>query len=549
MSNSENRLPLLAIIGVIAAGAGVPCAAEEVPPVYISIKMVGKSWGDENCEGGDWALDWSGSVTVEDGPPEDLLSSYTAFYSSESDQKKFRNVRFTGKGVKCRDKNTGDIALRSTIQSTDSNKVSLNVSLANAPSQNSPGFSFMADELGMCRVESSIPMEPFPLSVALQGGSINRLSPILDITAADLKNGFSKTYQFDGFVAGAPPMCMGNELASGKITLRYKQGEDDAKVSIDACLHLAKNELRTVSARGTPEGGTYRFGSSGVAFDVRNQNGAQAEILGASPGKADVTVWYQHGNHKPSVTLAGTVVDVLAVNNGAKIPQIGIYGADGFKIGGTRAFPLRLDPVDGFVQMALDDETLASVVNTSSKLELQPTRVGRTFMQARTLCGTPLGPRVPVEIVRCDDKVIDDLRKQQADLKKQIDQLVRRITSLLAGDEFQTAATEIGQSTQDLAVKTGESIVGTLTFRDAKRMEWVKRRNYAFGPEVDMWRNLPRDENRLMWVKGVYTMGDVMNDMGEAVDSNDWQKQLKPFLGVAIEVLRNRSDRPRKDLR
>jgi hypothetical protein len=541
MDYSENRLPLWVIAGAgaVALGAAVPGGAEDAPPVYISIEMTGKPWAGEDCEGGDWALDWSGPVTVQDGPPEDVLASYTAFYSSESDQERFRNVRFTSTGVKCRDKDTGGVALRSTIESTDSNKVSVNVSLAPASGVNSPGFSFMADELGACRVESTVSMEPFPLSVAFHGGGANRLSPGLDITAEDLENGFSKTYRFDGVVAGTPPMCMGNELAGGKITLRYKQGEDDAEVSMDACLHLAKNELRTVSAQGTPEGGTYRFGASGVAFNVRDQSGAQADVLGANPGKGDVTVWYQHGNSIPSVTLAGTVVDVLSINNGAEIPKLGIFGADGLKIDGTRAFPLRLDPLDGFVQMTLEDETLASVVNTSSKLELQPTKIGRTFMQARTLCGTPLGPRVPVEVVRCDEDVIKELRRQQADLKNQIDQLVRRITSLLAGDDFQTAANEIGQSTKDLAVKTGESIVGTLTFRDAKRMEWVKRRNYAFGPEVDMWKNLPRDENRLMWVKGVYTMGDVMNDLGDAVDSNDWQKELKPFFSVGIELLRN----------
>jgi hypothetical protein len=535
--NLREALFLMCTPVLLLSAATVSANTDEPPPLFASVQMEGSGWSGENCEGGEWTFGWAGPVAVEAGPLSDLLESHTAFDTSQPNQRPIPAAKIASRAVTCRD-NHDAVALTAHVRPAASDKVQFTLGLAANDAQGTASFAFSVDEVGFCHAEASGHVTDLPISLSVNTANLIQLSPAIEITLEDLENGFNKSYTFDGSVLGAAPMCMGHELTSATLSLRYKSGEEDPSVSMNACLHLAKGETRDVTALGTPEGGRYQFDPRGNAFYLQSQSGNRATFRGERPGAGSVKVEYWK-DKMASAEIAGSVVDVVSINNGVALPQIGIYGANGFIIPGARQFPLKLDPIDGYVQMTLENETIASVNNTSSSVFLQPVKIGKTTMQAKTLCGTPLGPKVPFEIVRCTDEVKQQLRAEQLQLKNEIDQLVRRITALLAGKDFQDAATEIAQATKDVAIKTGESIIGTLTFRDAKRMEWVKKRNYAFGPDVDMWKTLPTDQNRLAWVKGIYTIGDVLNDMGDAVGSNDWQKELKPFFSIGVELLRN----------
>lgn len=527
------RSMLCGTSALLLAAALPAAAADEPPPVYVTVDLAGSGWSGENCEGGEWTLDWSGPVAVEPGPLADLLISYTAFDTTQPNQGDVPSARFAAKPVICRD-NHGNVALRGTVAASSSNRVQMTVSLAEDGSVGSPAIMFTGDELGTCEVRGNgISMEQ-PVMVGIDTRATASLSPALQITLDDLKNGFDKSYRFDGTVIGAAPMCMGHELTRGTLRMRYRSGEEDPTVSFDACLHLAKGEVRNVTAEGSPSDGSYRFSTFGSTFAVRGTGGNAAEVRGQTPGKGDVTVQYERSGRIASATVAGSVVDVVSINGGAPIPKLGIYGANGLQIRDTRNFPLRLDPVDGYVQMTLEDDTLASVVNTASVVQLQPTKIGRTTMQAKTLCGTAVGPRVPIEIVRCDDEVQRQLRTQQAQLKSQIDQLVKRITSLTADAEFQEAATEIAQSTKDIAIKTGESIVGTLSFGESQRIAFAAKRGITLSKQITI------NSKRLDVVGTTWDIGDMLNDAGEATDSpGDWQKVGKPILSAAIMLAQN----------
>jgi outer membrane biosynthesis protein TonB len=530
---SCSRALLRASITVALATAACPALAAEAPPVYVDVEMDGTGWTGENCEGGEWTLGWSGGVAVEPGPLSDLLKSYTAFDTTQPNQGDVRPARFDAKPVTCRD-NRGNVVLRANVAASGSNRVQMTVSLADDGTVGSPSFSFTADELGVCRVQGpGISMEQ-PVMASVNTAQLNTISPALRITQQDLDRGFDKSYRFDGTVIGAAPMCMGATLRRGTLRMRYKSGEEDPSVTMDACLHLAKNEVRTLTAAGTPAGGTYRFRTSGSVFAVRGIGGNTGEARGQAPGKGDVTVDYERRGRTASATVAGSVVEVVGINGGAPIPKLGLYGANGLKLSGTHDFPLRLDPVDGFVTMTVEDDTLASVVNTSSRVQIQPVKVGSTTMQAKTLCGTPLGPRFPFEIVRCDDDVKAQLRTQQQQLKSQVDQLVKRITQLTANAEFQEAATEIAQSTKDFAVKTGESIIGTLTLAQGKKLEFAAKRGVRLSKEAIV------NAQRIAVVSTTYDVGDILSDAGEATESlDDWQKVGKPILSTVLLIADN----------
>jgi hypothetical protein len=532
-SRLHRAVALALALASVPCLAAAPSAADQDPPVHVEVRMEGTAWPGENCDGGEWSFDWSGPVAVEPGPLADLLISYTAFDTTQPNQRAIPPARLDVKPVRCRD-DDGNVVLRATVTPNGSHAVQMSVSLAEDAGVGSPAIAFTGDELGVCRIESQLMNMDHPVMVGVNTRATNTLSPALAITLDDLKNGFDKSYRFDGTVLGAPPMCMGAELKRGTLRMRYKSGEDDPTVAFDACLHLARGESRDVTAKGSPDGGAYRFSASGNAFAVTSRGGSAATVRGQTRGKGDVTVQYERRGRTASATVAGSVVDVVSINGGAAIPKLGLYGADGLLIKGTHDFPLKLDPVDGYVQMTLEDDTLASVVNTASRLQLQPVKIGATQMQGRTLCGTPVGPSVRIEVVRCDDEVQKTLRNQQQQRKAEIDHLVKRITQLTGSDEFQEASKEIAQATKDIAIKTGESIINTLSFGKTKQMEFATRRGIQLSKEMTI------DATRIAVVSTVWDIGDMLNDAGEATDSpGDWQKVGKPLLSLAVKLAGN----------
>lgn len=510
---------------------------DEPEPVYADVKMEGMPYEGENCEGGDWSVHWKGPVFVETGPLADLLISYTAFDTSHPGQRPIPAIKFTSKKVTCRD-NVGNVVMTANVNKNNSSKVQLTVSLAQNAAFNSPAFIFSADEMGVCEVNANGTRFEYPnVMTSIHTGMLNGITPALDITLDDLQKGFNKTYQFDGTVIGIPPMCMGGQLKRGAVNLRYKSGAEDPQVALDACLHLAKNETRSATAQGSPEGGVYRFSSNPTdVLSIAHQQENVASLVGKTPGKGEVTVEYTHHGKSATATLAGSVVDLVNINNGSEIPKLGLFDVKGKKIETTYTFPLKLDPADGYVQMTLENDVLASVVNTSANIQIQPVKLGKTLMQAKTLCGTKIGSPIPIEIVRCDDDVQQQLRTKKEAHKQRLDTLVKRITGLTGDREFQRAADEISKTTQDMAIKTGESIINTLTFGEAKHVEFAAKNGIQLSKQVIV-------NARALEVTG--TTWDLINLYGDIQDarqnSNDFQAIAKPAVGALVLLAQNQA--------
>lgn len=524
----------LCLVPALPGASGFAGEAPAAPPVYMSVDMEGAGVGMDNCEGGQWQLGWSGGVAVESGPTRDLLRSHSSFDTTQPNQGAVPAARFAAQTVTCVDKDTGAVALRGTIAASNNSEVRVTVGLASNPTTGLPTFAFTADALGICRVTAQVPYPDMPVMVHMMNGGGIGLSPSLELAPEDFERGFTRSYQFDGHIIGGAFPCMGQQLTRGRMTMRYKAGEEDPTVGLDACLHFAKDEVRSATATGTPEGGEYRFRTPSDVLRILSQSGGSAQVVGNRPGSSELTVEYQRGQSTAVGSMAATVVDLVSINNGAAIPKLGLFGANGMMRADTYSFPLRLEPGDGFVQMTLENDVIASVVNTASAVQLQPVKLGETQMQAKTLCGTPLGPKVRIEIVRCDEEVIKQLQSQQAELKSQIAQVVRRITGALAQEDFQNAATGIGGSTRDLAIKTGESIISTLSFRDSRRISYASDRGIQLSKEIVV------NNQRMQMLTTLWDLGNQMNDAGDYVgDPDDWQKQGKVFVNSAMAFLNN----------
>ena len=512
-------------------------ADDEPEPVYANVEMEGLPYEGENCEGGNWSFNWKGPVYVENGPLADLLISYTAFDTSHPGQHPIPAVKFQSTKVVCRD-NDGKVIMTANVNKKNSNKVQLTVSLAQNAAFNSPAFIFSADEMGACTVNSSGTSFEYPnVMASIHTGMLNSISPALDITLEDLQTGFNKTYKFDGTVIGAAPMCMGTQLRTGSVNLRYKSGSEDPEVTFDACLHLAKDETKDVLATGSPANGDYHFISNpGDVLAVTSQQGPNATILGKTPGKGDVTVDYTFKGKTASATIAGSVVELVSINSGTDIPKLGLYDAEGKKIQTYYSFPLLLNPTDGFVQMTLANDTIASVNNIANSIQIQPVRTGKTLMQAKTLCGSNIGEPVAIEIARCDDEVMEQLRTKKEEYKQRTDTIVKRITGLTGDSEFQRAATEISDTTKDMAIKTGETIINTLSFGEAQQVKFAAQKGIHLSQQVVV------NAQRLEVAGTLWDSYNAVNDAQAAFDNpGDMTSQLKFYLGTAVLVAQNQA--------
>ena len=506
-------------------------ASQEPEPIYVQLELNGEPVGGENCEGGDWQLHWRGAVAAEAGPLEDLLISYTAFDTSHQHQRPIAPISFRASPVNCRNSN-GAVELQARVTPNPSRDLQFTLSLAQNPAMNSPGLVFGVQDIGSCHIQSpSLNYVHQPIMASINSAIYNPISPPLDITLEDLQKGFNKTFHFSGMVVGVAPLCMGAMLSQGSLQLRYKANEQDPRVTLDACLHLAKGERREVNALGSPEGGRYEFSAQPAALYRINAQGNSAAITGEQPGQGSLKVDYHYQGKTASAQVQGSVVELIAINGGQPLPKLGLFDVDGKAIQTLYSFPLQLNPADGLVQFTLEQDSLASVINSSSQVQIQPVKTGKTLLQAKTLCGTNIGEPVAVEIVRCGNEVEEQLRQQQTQTKQQLDHIVKRITGVTGESEFNRAADQIGDTTKDMAIKLGETIIGTLSFGEGEQIKFAAKNGIHLSQQVIV-------NAKQLEVAG--TLWDSYNALGDARaafdNPGDLNAQAKFAVGAAVLV-------------
>jgi hypothetical protein len=259
-------------------------------------------------------------------------------------------------------------------------------------------------------------------------------------------------------------MPLGENNCEGKGVATLTAVAPTSRVSLDGCSELAVGQQSTVTARGQPAGGSYRFQVDPVSgLNVTAQEGS-ATISGTAPGQATLRVDYTApGGSSGRASQPVTILRVESINGGEPVPTIAFFDLEGKRTPPTRSVPVSVQPpaAGELLVYRPADPGMLSTVGRGQSILLQGIRVGKTTFQAVTSCGGATGPIVDVEVAYCDDDVHRRLGLLESNYQNALRETLREDERVRSSDEFRQAD-RIAESTADLRDKTGALLIGTL---------------------------------------------------------------------------------------
>lgn len=513
------------VLALASLLGGATVHAAGIEPLHVDLRLEGKPFEMEGCEGGDWTLSWRGELPGETNSVSDLLISYSSFDTTHESAPDLPAPTVRVKPITCKDKE-GNVVLRSTIGGAAGDIRGV-VALKNDPGIPSPFFDFSIGTIGTCRIDSphfKQTIDSFLMQV--RAPLLAALVPDLNITREELQKGFTRRFAIEGQVLTPSPMCMG-PLNRGEVTLSYKSNDKQPSISLAGCAHLPRNGATSVTAKVDPPGGSVKFSADPAATLGLQPQGTSVTVTGNAPGRATLKGEYAYNGKTATATLAASSVELTSINNGQALPKLGLLGVNGKPTSRVYNFPFQSNPGDAgdLLVFKAESEALLSVVAQRSSIGIQPVREGRTRIQARTTCGQPVGSPFEVEIVTCDDEVRSELQRRQDELIAREKEIVKRITQLTADSEFQRAASEIKDNTIKLAVKTSELIAATLTGSQAAAVK-NGTATAASLRQIETAQNL-------------WSVADIINDgaggNGNSVIVSTWALYLNSWAASALK--------------
>lgn len=475
---------------------------DKIPPINVSLTLRGKGLehltapGREMvCTGGDWTFDWSGPVPGETASATALLRGDGMFVTKDELIGWNSPPRLEGQGIRCTvpDGLTGQPTLAFEGRLTPNVAVSVNVQVS--MTEGNSYVVLAVDDAANCRVQLQ-QGQAFDWSVPLNinsnagvGAGISRFNSPVQFTRDEIEKGFTKTWQVsaENFMVGAS-QCMGQNM-QGDLTLRYKSAPNDPKVELDACLHLASGEKRIASALGAPEGGAYRFVSAPSSLlGITSSNATnQASVSAQTNGRGEFTVSYLVDGKSASKTVPASVVQLLRFDAPEMI-ELSLIDADGRNKQPYKVPFVSVPVASGdLLQFKGFDPKFLSLATGASELTLQGVRPGITSLQAETLCGTAVGPRLGVKVVTCDKDSRETLERRKRGVKERNDTISRRVQELLSDPEFVRVEREIKDDVINLAFKSGSTIVGALTMAQGGQIKAAEGRLSQLSPQQLKW--------------------------------------------------------------
>lgn len=234
----------------------------------------------------------------------------------------------------------------------------------------------------------------------------------------------------------------------------------------EGCLDLAVGQVGAITAHGNPPGGTYRFIAEPRSVIRADAMSNTAKVTALAPGEGSVRIEYKAPDGKTYQTSsAARSLHISTINEGHSVPAVGLFDVDGKRTASIRTVPMSIQPADAgeVLRFVVANPGVSTVVAHGDMVVVQGLRVGTTTFQARTKCGVPFGPIVPVEVVRCDDGVLAQLASMQRVAQEQRSQLSKAHHDITSEPEFQYAADHIADSAGTLIRKTGALTIGVLT--------------------------------------------------------------------------------------
>jgi hypothetical protein len=313
----------------------------------------------------------------------------------------------------------------------------------------------------------------------------------------------------------------------------------DAKVTLDGCADLETGKNGTVTATGTPAGGTYRFKADPASIMSVTGKGAQAKLRATAPGAGTISVEYTVAGKTVTGSVPASSVQLDSVNGGKPLPKLTLFDERGNPRSEVQSVPLVTKPANSDrLSFEVSDPGIATVVNLGNQLQLQGVREGSVTVQPRTRCKEPIGKAIPLQVVRCADAVVEQLRQRERTVRGRLDSNRKQQVTTTSDEGFDRAANRIGDSTYELGLKTAELIASVLTARG------LATENLQKANEIYDFLNMMNDAARKgEWekaaVQAVVTATQsarlgAMKTLGEAaIAANQFGEDLGELAGAA----------------
>lgn len=549
-----------AVLMLILLPAGAGGAAPATPPMQVRVHLEGHGTGhltgegaDLQCSGGDWRFDWAGWVPGETASAAGLLAGDGMFYTGDGRSGWINPPSLSGSGIECMAADAEGRhtirALKGTVAAGSHPQIDVQVSLE----ASNQYLSVASSDVARCRVRHldnavmELGADVGLYSSPMMGASQAHFTPPFTLTRQELEQGFNKTWKVSSDRLSPSYNCMGTEM-SGEVQIRYKRGAGP-EIAFDACLNLARGESRIVSAQGTPAGGTYAFVSGpGTLMQVahRSPSSSEARITAGEPGRGNFTASYRLDGKDASKTVPASVVDVASIGDGSDI-EMGLMDAEGRMASTPVKIPFTSEPPQAgdLLIFKTDKPNLLSVATGRADVTLQAVAPGIAELRAETLCGTPLGPRLKVRIVPCDKTTREELEKRKRSLRERSQSILRQVNDILNDNEFARVEKEIKDDIVNLAIKAGESIIGTLSLGQEKRlkiMEGVIKKGGVTPKFLSTTVWLGDRSHAISLASKVYdyydTSMDVLEGVETAIKLNDGKIQkAEAYDGIAKGTL------------
>ncbi len=236
-----------------------------------------------------------------------------------------------------------------------------------------------------------------------------------------------------------------------------------AEIKIDGCTELNTGELRVVTAVVKPEGGQTRFWCEPEdMFEIQSDGSSSVVIKGVKPGRGTFYVEYtdKDGNTAKSSQQA-ICANIENYNSGEPIPQIPLFDINGKNQPGVIKVSVTGEPsrIEELVDFIPDDTEILTANGSENSVELHALKLGKTSVQAKTTCGTPVGPAVDVEVVNCDKETVDALERMRKAAVENLQDAAEALKKLAGNPEFEKARDDLVSSTVELLAKAGLTII------------------------------------------------------------------------------------------
>lgn len=237
------------------------------------------------------------------------------------------------------------------------------------------------------------------------------------------------------------------------------------EVTLEGCSEMGVGETGQVSATGKPEGGHNRYWVEPSDMFQVTSNSTSASLTGSSPGRGTLFVEYTSPEGKTAQTSQpATCIKIESYNGGEAIPEIVFYDINGKRLPNVLKVAVDIQPSEAadLVRFEPADPGVITVQGLGSQVNIQGIREGKTTFQAKSPCGSVIGPVAEVEVYVCSEETRARIAAEEKAALETLKEKTERYQDLINSEDFKNGTTRTAESAANLTLKLSALIFGTV---------------------------------------------------------------------------------------